>query len=187
MKRNLPRCGLAATVAGALALGLVGGPAASAGSDSGAAKATATINIKSDGMVVFFEGPAEVVAGQPLKIVNRTMPSTFGGHTFSLVEKKVIPRTANEHFECFVPGHICRDVAVAHKFDMKTQKITRAVARARKRGWDKMFTKRAKGDSWYTEKHRGSFSQKVTAKPGTTLYFMCAVHTGMRSQIKVVK
>jgi plastocyanin len=42
-----------------------------------------------------------------------------------------------------------------------------------------------KGDSWYTEKKGESFSQQVTAEPGT-LYFICAIHPGMQGRTTVL-
>ena len=188
MKRNLPRCGLATAATGALALGLVGGPAASAGSDAGTAKAPATIAIKFDGKKrVFFDGPEEVVAGQPLQIVNTTKPKTVGPHTFSLAERSVRPNTTKERKQCFSPGKICLEIALAHKFNPKTEKVNQQLVKAGKPGWNLEFTNKTKGDSWYTEKLGETFSQKVTAEPGTTLRFMCAVHVGMQGKIKVVE
>ena len=187
MKRNLPRCGLATAATGALALGLVGGPAASADSDAGSAKAPATILMKFNGKRFFFDGPEEVAAGQPLKIVNTTKPRKVGPHTFSLTEQSLRPNTPKERKQCFSPGKVCLQIAVAHEFDPKTEKINKDVVKAGKAGWDLEFTKRSEGDSWYTEKLGASFSQKVTAEAGTTLRYLCAVHVGMQGKIKVVE
>ncbi len=188
MTRNLPRCGLAAAATGALALGLAGGPAASAGSDAGTAKAPATIAMKFDGKKrVFFDGPEEVVAGQPLKIVNMTKPRKIGPHTFSLTERDLRPDTKQERKGCFAPGKICLQIALAHEFDPKTEKINKDVVKTGKAGWDKQFTKKAAGDSWYTEKLGGTFSQKVSAEAGSTLFYLCAVHPGMKGKIEVVE
>ena len=187
MKRNLPRCGLAAAATGALALGLVGGPAASAGSDAGTAKASATIEMKFNGKRFFFDGPEEVTAGQALKIVNKTKPRKLGPHTFSLTDQSLRPGTPKERKQCFSPGKVCLDIAVAHEFDPKTETINKDVVKAGKPGWDVEFTKRKEGDSWYTEKLGGSFSQKVSAEAGTTLRYFCAIHVGMQGKFKVVE
>jgi plastocyanin len=189
MKKTLARCGLATAATGAVALGLVGGPAASAEPDAGAAQgpAPAKIVMKFNGEKLFFAGAKEVVAGQPLKIVNTIKPRKHGPHTFSLTEESVIPRTRRAGERCFAPSKICLAIAVAHKFNPRTEKVNLPVVKAGKSGWDKMFTKDAKGDSWYTEKLGGSFSQKVTAEPGTTLHYMCAVHPQMQGKIDVVE
>ncbi len=189
MKRSLPRWGLATAAVGAVALGLVGGPAASADSDAGAAQgpAPAKIVMKFNGKKLLFTGATEVVAGHPLKIVNATKPRKFGPHTFSLTEESLIPRTRRAGERCFAPSKICLAIAVAHKFNPRTEKVGLPVVKAGKPGWDKMFTENAKGDSWYTEKLGASFSQKVTAQPGTTLTYMCAVHPEMQGKIDVVE
>ena len=44
------------------------------------------------------------------------------------------------------------------------------------------------GDSAFiAPKQKAEVTLKVTAKPGTTLYFMCAVHPWMSAKLKVVK
>ena len=187
MKRTRIRCGLAATAMGAVALGLIGGSPATAGPNAGAAKAPATIIGKFNGKRLVFAAPKEVVAGQPLKIVNRTKPRKFGPHTFSLAEESLIPGTRREGEKCFSPGRICLDIAAAHEFNEKTGKVNRPVVRAGKSGWNRVFTRNAKGDSWYTEKLGASFSQKVTAAAGTTLYYVCAIHPEMQGKIDVVE
>jgi plastocyanin len=188
MKKTLARCGLTTAATGAVALGLVGGPAASAEPDAGAAQgpAPAKIVMKVNGSKLVFSGSSEVVAGQPLKIVNRTRPRKFGPHTFSLVEESLHPRPT-EFRKCFSPGKICLRIAAAHKFDPKTERVNLKVVKTGKPGWDRMFTSSAKGDSWFTEKLGASLSQKVTAAPGTTLHYMCAVHPEMHGEIDVVE
>ena len=183
MNANLPRRGLASAAVGVLALALAGGPAASAGTDAG----PATIKMKLDGKRLFFAGPAEVSSGQRLEIRNATKPRKVGPHTFSLTERSVRPNTKQERKRCFSPGQICMDIAIAHKFNPRTERVNQQVVKAGKAGWDLEFTDRSKGDSWYTEQLGESFTQKVTAEPGTTLRFMCAVHVGMQGKIKVVE
>ena len=189
MKRSLPRCGLATAAVGAVALGLVGGPAASAESDAGAAQgpAPAKIVMKFNGKKLFFAGSKEVVAGQPLKIVNTVKPSKHGPHTFSLVQESLRPSTRAEANKCFAPGKLCRRIAVAHKVDFDTFAARLAVVKVGKSGWDRMFTKDAKGDSWFTAKLGATLSQKVTAAPGTSLEYFCAIHPEMKGTIDVVE
>ncbi len=188
MKRNLPRCGVAAAAAGAVAFGLVGGPAASAGGSAGSAQEEpATIKMKFNGKRFSFAGPTEVAAGQQLKILNTTKPRKVGPHTFSLVEESLLPATRKARKGCFAPGKICMDIAVAHKVNFKTEKVNKPVVKAGAAGWNRMFTKNAEGDSWFTVKLGASFSQKVTAEAGTTLTYLCAIHPEMQGRIEVVE
>ncbi len=169
-------------------LGLVGGPAASAGPDAGAAgPAPAKIVMKSNGKRLFFTGADEVVAGQRLKIVNTIKPRAHGPHTFSLASESVIPGNRKEVNRCFAPGKICRRIALAHKVDFDTGATRLPVVKAGKFGWDRMFSNDAKGDSWFTIKLGATFSQKVTAKPGTSLSYFCAIHPEMQGKIDVVE
>ncbi len=188
MNGNLPRCGLAAAAAGAVVLGLVGGPAASAGSDAGATQASpATITMRFNGERTFFAGAKQVVAGQPLRILNTSRPQRIGPHTFSLTKESVTPQTGRQFRNCFAPGGICRKIAVAHKIDFDTGASGARVVKAGLAGWDKEFTKTAKGDSWFSDRKGASFSQKVTALPGTTLHYFCAIHPEMSGEIRVVE
>ncbi|MDQ3647413.1 MAG: hypothetical protein M3433_02290 [Actinomycetota bacterium] len=189
MKRSLPHCGLATAAAGAVALGLVGGPAASADSDAGAAQgpAPAKIVMKFNGEKLFFAGSKEVVAGRALKIVNTIKPRAHGPHTFTLVQESLRPSSGAEVNKCFAPGKICRRITVAHKVDFDTGATRLPVVKAGKSGWDRMFSKDAKGDSWFTAKLGATFSQKVTAAPGTSLDYFCAIHPEMKGTIDVVE
>jgi hypothetical protein len=50
-----------------------------------------------------------------------------------------------------------------------------------------MGSVKKEGDSWFSgEKPGGTVEQVVTAKAGTTLYFMCAIHPWMQGSIKVL-
>jgi hypothetical protein len=134
-----------------------------------------------------FVAPASVGYGDQLEIENETNPHQVGPHTFSLVTQGSIPKTANARKNCFTPKHICLAIAKWHGFSPKTEKITVNPAKAGAEGWSTMGNATGKkGDSWFTgEKPGTSFSQQVTAAPGTTLYFMCAVHPWMHGQVTV--
>ena len=179
------RLGLAAAVAATLAV--AGGPAASAGDEAGAAQSPATVLMKFNGKRLLFDAPQQVSAGQTLQIVNRTKTRRFGPHTFSLVEETLLPDTRQERRGCFAPRKICLEIALAHEFDPRTERVDKKVVRAGRSGWSKMFTRDAKGDSWYTEKLGTSFGQPVTAEAGSTLSYMCAVHPEMQGKIEVVE
>ncbi len=152
---------------------------------------TAKIKMVEKKKDLFFKGPKTVEQGQELQIVNKTNPKKVGPHTFSLVQKKLRPKVRkNEHKtgkHCFEPGGICLAIAIAHKFDPSTNQINKPVVETGKKGWDHQFTKNGKGDSWYTETKDERNTRKVSAKAGTTLFYMCAVHPWMQGKVKVVK
>jgi hypothetical protein len=134
-----------------------------------------------------FVAPETVAYGDELEVENTTNPKQVGPHTFSLVTKGSIPKTANARKNCFTPKHICLAIAQWHGFNPKNEKITINPAKAGPEGWSTMGNATGKkGDSWFTgEKKNASFTQQVTAEPGTTLYFQCAVHPWMHGQVTV--
>ena len=98
-----------------------------------------------------------------------------------------MPKTAPQRKNCFTPKHICFSIAKWHGFDPKTEKISVNPAKAGPAGWSTMGSNSKKGDSWFTGEEKGaSFSQEVTARAGTTLYFVCAVHPWMHGKVKVL-
>jgi hypothetical protein len=134
-----------------------------------------------------FNAPETVAYGDQLEVENETNPHQVGPHTFSLVTKGSIPKTANARKNCFTPKHICLAIAEWHGFSPKTEKITKNPAKAGPEGWSTMGNATGKkGDSWFTgEKPGGKITQQVTAAPGTTLYFQCAVHPWMHGKVTV--
>lgn len=134
-----------------------------------------------------FVAPPTVGYGDQLEIVNETNPKEVGPHTFSLVTKGSIPKTAKARKNCFTPKHICLAIAEWHGFNPKTEKITKNPAKAGPAGWSTMGNATGKkGDSWFTGVKKGaSITQQVTATPGTTLYFQCAVHPWMHGKVTV--
>lgn len=169
-------------LAAVLALALPG----LAGAESSSASVP-TIEIKMEGKKMGFFGPKTIVEGEELRIVNKTNPKMVGPHTFSLVTKGSLPKTAAARKSCFTPGHICYSIGKWQKFNPKTEKVGLNLAEAGAEGWDTMGTVKKPGDSWFSgEKPGGSIEQVVSAKAGTTLYFMCAVHPWMQGSIKVL-
>ena len=186
MAKNLPRWGLAATAAGALALGLVGGPAASAGG-AGASARPATIDMNFDRGKFSFSGARQVTAGQALRIRNNTDPQKGGPHTFTLMKSGLRPNTEQEFKACGRFQGICGKVAKAHQINPETFKVGRPLVEAGKPGWNKAFTTKSNGDTWYTETDGETFSQRVSrSAAGKTLSYVCVVHPEMRGKIKVV-
>jgi hypothetical protein len=134
-----------------------------------------------------FVSPETVAYGDDLEVVNETNPKQVGPHTFSLVTKGSIPKTAGARKNCFTPKHICLAIAKWHGLNPKSEKISINPAKAGPEGWSTMGNATGKkGDSWFTgEKKGGSITQQVTAAPGTTLYFQCAVHPWMHGKVTV--
>ncbi len=148
---------------------------------------TDTIYMKDEKGALKFVAPATVHQGDELNIVNETNPKKVGPHTFSLVTQGLLPKTPKARKSCFTPKHICMSIANWHGFDPKTEKITINPVEAGPEGWSTLGDNSKKGDSWFTgEKKAGtSFSQQVTAEPGT-LYFLCAVHPWMQGKTTVL-
>ncbi|MFT3863603.1 MAG: hypothetical protein QM729_04965 [Solirubrobacterales bacterium] len=151
-----------------------------------ATASAATITVREVAGGLRFVGPAEVAEGAPLEIVNRTNPLKVGPVTFSLVRPGYLPKTRHAQAICFTPGHICWSIAEwmgVHGEGVPTINP----AEAGEPGWDTMGTKTAAGDSWFSGMTRGtSFAEEVTAKAGTRLWFMDAIHPWLRGTIKVV-
>lgn len=146
-----------------------------------------TIEIKMEGKKMGFFGPSTVHEGEKLRVVNTTKPSMVGPHTFSLVTKSSLPKTAKQRQACFTPGHICLAIAEWHHFNPKTEKVGLDEVEAGPEGWSTMGSVKKTGDSWFSgEKPGGTVERVVTAKAGTTLYFMCAIHPWMQGSIKVL-
>jgi hypothetical protein len=150
-------------------------------------EAVTTIEIKMEGKKMGFFGPGTVHEGEELRIVNTTKPSMVGPHTFSLVTKGSLPKTAKARKSCFTPGHICLSIAEWQHFNPKTEQVGKQEVETGAEGWSTMGSVKKEGDSWFSgEKPGGETERKVTAKAGTTLYFMCAVHPWMQGSIKVL-
>ena len=144
-----------------------------------------TLEIKMEGKKMGFFGPKTVHEGEELRIVNATMPSMVGPHTFSLVTKGSLPKTGKQRKECFTPGKIC--MGIAKWYGLKGEELPKEpLVEAGTEGWDTMGTVTKKGDSFFFSKKGQSIEQVVSAKAGTTLYFMCAVHAFMQGSIKVL-
>jgi plastocyanin len=172
----------------AAALTLVVGGSSLAGAAESTTGTTDVVKIELNKGNLKFSGPDTVTVGDQLEIINETNPKQVGPHTFSLVTKGSVPKTAGARKGCFTPKHICLAIAKWHGFNAKTERISINPAKAGPEGWSTAGNATGKkGDSWFTgESKKGShFSQEVTAEPGTTLYYVCAVHPWMHGQVKV--
>jgi hypothetical protein len=140
----------------------------------------------SKGNLIHFVPPPSVHTGDYLEIQNDTNPHKVGPHTFSLVQSSAIPKTHHARKVCFTKGHICRAIAGWHGAKGNGAPGTNP-AEAGLPGWDTMGNLTTNGDSWFTgTKPNASFVQQVSAAPGTTLTFMCAVHSFMHGKITVL-
>jgi len=178
--RRLARHGVAA---GVLTAALIAAPTVA--QDDGAPEPP-TITMKAQGKRLLFDGPATVRKGEELRIVNDTSVAKHGPHSFSLAKDSVLPKTVKQFKECFTPGKLCLEIALAHKFNPKTEKVAKPIVEVGGKGWNRSFNGERAGDSWYTETKGESYSRRVTASAGKTLSFICAVHPDMQGKIKVL-
>lgn len=185
-RKKIPRQTILAPLAAlALLAALVIPALATAESTPMPTEGVTTIEIKMEGKKMGFFGPKTVHEGEVLRVVNMTSPSMVGPHTFSLVTKGSLPKTAKQRKECFTPGKIC--MGIAGWYGLKGEEFPKQpLVDAGGEGWDTMGTTSKKGDSYFFAKKGESVEQIVTAKAGTTLYFMCAVHAFMQGSIKVL-
>jgi len=183
-RRLFTRVGLLAAVAVLAAFG-VSSLASATGSGKAGTKADVRRVLIKGNHNPHFVPPSTVHRGDVLKIINKTNPNKIGPHTFALVKNRLIPRTHSEIRHCFDKGNICRHVAHWHG-GTANKPPKRKVVRAGKPGWNREGDFDRRGDSWFTGENPGtSFKEKVTAKAGRTLHFMCVVHPFMHDRIVV--
>ena len=138
-----------------------------------------------------FKGPKTIQRGAKLTIINKTSPRKIGPHTFTFIAADQRPQTRKEMKACGEDlAGICGEIAKAHKVVFPDTPdgpvlVKKHLVKAGKKGWDKMFDKGVKGDSWYTETKGEKLGQKVTAPVGTKLTYMCVVHPFMQGSITV--
>jgi plastocyanin len=175
---------LAVGAAGALGLTFM----TSAAPAEQAQRGTPTITMERDGNQLYFSGPETIEPGQTLRIVNNTNPQQIGPHTFSLTQDNIRPKTIGQFKACgkAEPGTACRKVFKAHEVDFEKEKVGKKVADFGKEGWNLMFRKQgSEGDSWFALKENASYEAQVSAKPGKTLTYFCAIHPDMQGEIQV--
>ena len=93
-------------------------------------------------------------------------------HNFSIVTSRQVPRTQLQALDC----RICKAINDRHRFDATTGQPRIAVVNRGRRGIDRP------GDS---VAFSGTRRAKVTARPGRTLRFICAVHPWMQGKLEV--
>jgi plastocyanin len=114
----------------------------------------------------------EAKSGATIKLANKA--KTEDPHTISLVKKSDLPKTAKQAFNCAT----CNAILGSHEVNEQTGDVGKPVVDVSQPGFD------APGDSAViAPKQKISF--KVTAKKGTTLYYLCAIHPWMQGSISV--
>jgi hypothetical protein len=124
-----------------------------------------------------------VRSGGTLKIVNTV--ATEGPHTFSVVKKSQLPRTAAQVNNCKICQKIAQEHGVTDPNDPNAQPQFQYVENGV--GQNTPPNVDRPGDSGVTGQGRKgeSITLPVTAKKGTTLYFMCAIHPWMQAKVIV--
>ena len=97
MKKLRRAAGVTAAVVavGAGGVAAIGASASDAGKAGGGHVAKIKMEVKGKGKNadLFFQGPKKVEKGTKLKIINKTLPSKVGPHTFTLVKKNRLPKS----------------------------------------------------------------------------------------------
>jgi len=130
------------------------------------------INRKIFSTLRFDDERARVDSGEELTFVH-TDDSTEP-HTATIVDPADLPQTFDEVFQCGGPGTACGDAFEAHG-DPPAPVVN---APGSQPGLD------APGDSLFFEDD-GSITAAVSAPPGTTLSYLCAIHPWMQGSIRV--
>ena len=94
-------------------------------------------------------------------------------HTFSLVTKKQLPKTLDQIGTC----DICNTIGAGHQLDQNGNPTVLTVD-ADGQGFDQP------GDSQVILPKK-SVKLKITAKKGSTLYYMCIIHPWMQGKVTV--
>jgi hypothetical protein len=117
---------------------------------------------------------SSVKAGGTIQITTAKSGSTEGPHTFSLVKKSQLPLTAKAINNC----KVCGQIAQEHGADPNSESPPTTPLVDGGDGFNKP------GDSVFFD---GSTVMKlpVSAKKGTTLYYMCAIHPWMQGSVVV--
>jgi hypothetical protein len=185
--RKLRLVGALASLAALTALG-AGAMASADPAERGVFTASIKMKLTKKGKPVF-AGPETVVAATGLRVVNKTRPRQIGPHTFSLVERDALPQNKTQRKKCSQFKLICGDILFEwHQIEfgpMGSYTVGVNPSDVGLPGWDTMGNRQQVGDSWFTDKKDQTNAEVVTAAPGTTLRYFCAVHSNMRGKIAV--
>jgi hypothetical protein len=98
-----------------------------------------------------------------------------GPHTFSIVKASQEPTTKKQVENCSV----CNGFFKKHQVNEKTEKVGKPLVNTGAKGFD------APGDSIVIAPGKSTTKVDITAKPGTTLSYICAVHPWMQGKVTV--
>lgn len=131
------------------------------------------INRFASDTVRFSKDSYTIKSGGTLTIANRT----GAPHTLSIVKRSQLPRTAKQIDNC----KVCQTIGAAHGVPPNGDgPPTIPLVDVGNDGFDEP------GDSIVVNPKK-TVKVKITAKAGTTLRFMCAIHPWMQSKVKVAK
>jgi plastocyanin len=123
-----------------------------------------------------------VKSGGTVTIVNRAPME--GPHSFSIVAKRDLPRTVAQINNC----KICLTIAQEHGADPNSEAPPKFLYVENGQGTNTAPGIDRPGDSAFIPPKMGAkVTLRITAKPGTTLYFVCAVHPWMQAKLIVTK
>lgn len=121
-----------------------------------------------------------VRSGGTVRVLNGDGQS--GPHTFTVLAKKDMPRTLRALFTC----RACNELTRAHGANPDSEDPPRFAFLENGVGQDSPPNIDRPGDSALVEPRRGaSINLDVTARAGTTLYFICLVHPWMQAKLQV--
>jgi hypothetical protein len=124
----------------------------------------------------------DVKSGGTITVVN--LASSDGPHTFSVVKKSDLPKTAKQFNNC----KICLTIAAEHGADPNSQAPPKFPFVENGTGTTSSPSVDRPGDSAFIEPvQKAKVTLHVTAKAGTTLYFICAIHPWMQAKLIVQK
>jgi plastocyanin len=134
-------------------------------------------------------GTVRIKSGGTLVFVDKTK----NAHTFSIVKKGQVPRTARAVDNCFGKGP-CDEIAIAHGAvnpdTGEEQEPTTPLVNAGKAGFNQpgdSIVLPPAGGAASAKAHASKTSVKVTAPAGKTLYFICAIHPWMQGKVQVAR
>ena len=152
---------------------------------NGPAKAKVTIKggttFKANGFIKdsvhFSPGPVTVKSGGTVTVTN----VSTDGHTLSIVKPSQLPRSLAQVENCGICGEIAKSHGVNPEGPPSSGPPPIPVVNVSGAGFD------APGDSIFIgpKGHGSTVTFKVTAAPGTTLSFMCAIHPWMHGRFEV--
>ena len=128
----------------------------------------------------------DVKSGGTITIVN--LAASDGPHTFSVVKRSELPKTAKQILNCQICGTIAREHGASQPSGNGPPAPPKFLFVENGTGTNTPVHVDRPGDSAFIAPvQKAKVTLKVTAKAGTTLYFMCAIHPWMQAKLIVQK